>query len=170
MFDEPTLLENAIEAWMRHHRMTYSFLDQLSEEQLYAKLPRPGLDSFAKHYEEMADVQMCYAEALGAGRLDFSRLSPDKPYQGKSTRAELETAFKRADQAMLEGAWNCPSDRVIDIFGNRCSRGDLVQTLLHHELFHQGQFFIFAQILKFDVPKDWRDFWWIPQQYPEAPR
>jgi hypothetical protein len=167
MFDEKALLDNAIEAWVRHHRMTYSLLDQLTEEQLYAPLPRSGLDNFAKHYEEMPDVQMCYAEAFSTGRLDFSRLSREKAYAGIAKKEELRAGYERADQAMLVGIENCPPDRAIDIFGNRCARADVVQTLLHHELFHQGQFYIFSETLRFSLPKDWRDFWWIPMFHQE---
>jgi uncharacterized damage-inducible protein DinB len=165
MFDEKRLLDNAVEAWMRHHRMTYSMLDQLTDEQLYAPLSRPGLNMFAKHYEEMADVQQAYARAFHSGKLDFSMLSKEKPYTGESTKEELRAAMERADEAIAEGIVACPLDRAIDIFGMQGSRADLVQTLLHHELFHQGQFSIFVHELKFDLPQDWREFWWLPVVY-----
>ncbi len=165
MFDEETITKNAMQAWKRHHDMTYSFLDQLTEEQLQVTLPREGLTTFAKHFQEMMDVQDSYAEAFHTGKLDFTRLAQAPPYTGKATKAELRAAYRRSDQAIEEGLRACPSDRVIDIFGMAGSRGDLIQTLLHHELFHQGQFFIFAHGMKMDVPKDWRDFWWMPQLF-----
>lgn len=170
MFDEKKLLENALEAWMRHHRMTYSMLDQLTDEQLYAPLSRPGLNMFAKHYEEMADVQQnAYARALHIGELNFDMLSKEKPYTGESSKAELRAAMERADTAIHEGIAARSPDEPIDIFGMQGSRADLIQTLLHHELFHQGQFSVFIHELKFDLPEDWREFWWLPVLYgPEA--
>src|SRR5512135_3245758 len=117
MFDEETITKNAMQAWKRHHDMTYSFLDQLTEEQLQVRLPREGLTTFAKHFQEMMDVQDCYAEALHTGKLDFTRLAQAPPYTGKATKAELRAAYKRSDQAIEEGLRACPSDRVIDIFG-----------------------------------------------------
>ena len=164
-FDEQTILNNAVTAWKRHHDMTYSLLEQLTDEQLYAPLPRPMLNNFAKHYEEMADVQRAYARAFHSGKLDFSMLSKEKPYTGVSTKAELKALMQDADKQIFDGIAACPPDRAIDIFGNRCSRADLIQTLLHHELFHQGQFYIFSNALKFDLPADWCDFWWIPKMY-----
>jgi uncharacterized damage-inducible protein DinB len=165
MFDESTMLANARAAWMRHHRMTYSFLDSLTERELYFPLSRPGLNTLAKHYEEMADVQQAYARAFHSGKLDFSMLSKEKPYEGKSTREELRAAMERADQAIQEGIEACPPDRAFDIFGLQGSRADLIQTLLHHELFHHGQFSVFIHELKIDLPPDWREFWWLPVLY-----
>jgi len=165
MFDEQTILNNALGAWKRHHAMTYSLLEQLTEEQLYAPLPRPMLNNFAKHYEEMADVQRAYARAFHSGKLDFSMLSKEKPYEGTSTKAELKRLMEDADRQIFQGVEAAPPQRPIDIFGTPGSRADLIQTLLHHELFHQGQFYIFANALQFDLPADWRDFWWIPKLY-----
>ncbi len=165
VFDEQTALNNDLTAWKRHHDMTYSALDQLTEEQLYAPLPRPMLNNFAKHFEEMADVQRAYALAFHSGKLDFSMLSAEKPYPGASTKAELKALMARTDKSIFDGVAAAPPDRPIDIFGMQGSRGDLIQTLLHHELFHQGQFYIFSNALKFDLPVDWRDFWWIPKVY-----
>jgi uncharacterized damage-inducible protein DinB len=165
MFDERVLLDNALTAWTRHHRMTYSFLDQLTEEQLRVPLSRPGLNMLAKHFEEMADVQHAYALAFHRGILDFSMLSKEKPYMGESGKDELRAAMEKADKAIREGIEACPPDRPIDIFGMQGSRADLIQTLLHHELFHHGQFSIFIHELKIDLPRDWREFWWLPVLY-----
>ncbi len=165
VFDEKTNLENALTAWKRHHDMTYSILEQLTEEELYAPLPRPMLNNFAKHFEEMADVERAYARAFHSGKLDFSMLSKEKPYTGESNKAQLRALTEAADKEIFEGIAACPPDRVIDIFGMQGSRADVIQTLLHHELFHQGQFYMFSNLLKFDLPTDWRDFWWIPKIY-----
>ena len=160
--DDKLFLENAIAAWQRHHRMTYSLLDQLTDEQLYQELPRPGLNQFARHFEEMAEVQNDYARAFHTHTLKFTEGSI---YTGESTREELRAGFQAADEAIFAGIEACPPDQPIDIFGVRGSRPDLVQTLLHHELFHHGQFSTFSYEMAFNLPKDWRDFWWIPARY-----
>ena len=160
MYDEEKLLENAIEALMRHHRMTYSFLEKLTEEQLYAEILKPDLTCFAKHYEEMVKVQEAYANGFLIGKLDFSNLPADSSFQGVKTRDELRADMQKADQMILENIKQCPQDRIIEIFGNKCSRIDLVHTLLHHELFHHGMFSIFSYQMGFNLPKDWNDFWW----------
>jgi hypothetical protein len=160
MFNEQILLENAIEAWMRHHRMTYSLLEKLSDDQLYQEVLKPDLTSFARHYEEMAKVQESYADAFVTGKLDFSDLPQDTAYAGNKTKFELKANLKKADELVLKNIQVCPPDRVINIFGNNCSRIDLVQTMLHHELFHHGMFAVFSYNMKFNLPKDWNDFWW----------
>jgi hypothetical protein len=118
MFDEQAILKNAIAAWQRHHHMTYSLLAQLTDAQLYAPLPRPGLNNLAKHYEELADVQRAYARAFHIGRLDFSSLSREKDYTGIATKAELKTLMEQADKQIYDGVDACPPDRAIDIFGD----------------------------------------------------
>ncbi|MBN2044625.1 MAG: DinB family protein [Anaerolineales bacterium] len=160
--DENVFLENAISAWMRHHQMTFSLLDQLTDEQLYTQLPRPGLNTFAKHFEEMAEVQQDYARAFHTHVLKFTEGSV---YKGLSTKVELKNGLEKADKAIQSGIAACPPDQPIDIFGVAGGRADLIQTLLHHELFHHGQFSVFSHELKFNLPKDWRDFWWIQARY-----
>jgi hypothetical protein len=86
-------------------------------------------------------------------------------YQGLSTKEELQTNFVQADQAIKEGIAACSPEQHIDIFGVSGTRADVIQTLLHHELFHHGQFSVFSHELKFNLPQDWQDFWWIPASY-----
>jgi len=160
--DDKLFLENALAAWKRHHDMTYSLLDQLTGEQLYQELPRPGLNRFSKHFEEMAEVQKDYARAFHTHGLKFTEGSV---YTGESTRVELRARFQAADEAIHAGIAACSPDQPIDIFGVRGTRADLVQTLLHHELFHHGQFSVFSYEMKFNLPVDWRDFWWIPARF-----
>lgn len=159
-FNEKALLDNAIEAWMRHHRMTYSFLKKLNDSQLYADILKPDLTSYAKHYEEMINVQTAYANGFLVGKLDFSGLPPDSSYKGEKTKEELFLDFQNADALILENINQCPPERTIEIFGNQCSRIDLIHTLLHHELFHHGMFSVFSYQMEFNLPKDWNDFWW----------
>ena len=84
-----------------------------------------------------------------------------------NTQAHLQKrnsrqGLRKPTRQSRQGIEACPPNRVIDIFGNLCSRVDLVQTMLHHELFHHGMFSVYAHEMKFDLPRDWRDFWWIP--------
>jgi hypothetical protein len=160
--DDKLFLENALSAWTRHHQMTYSILDQLTDEQLYHAVPSHNLNRFAKHFEEMAEVQNDYARAFHTHVLKFTEGSV---YTGESTREQLRLGLEAADAAIHAGIAACPPEQPIDIFGVRGTRADLVQTLLHHELFHHGQFSVFAFELKFNLPKDWRDFWWIPARF-----
>lgn len=160
--DDKLFLENALTAWQRHHNMTYSILDQLTIEQLYFELPRPGLNMFAKHFEEMAGVQQDYASAFRTHSLKFTE---GAQYNGTSSRKALKSAFAAADKAIYDGLAACSPAQPIDIFGVPGTRADLIQTLIHHEIFHHGQFSIFSYEMKFNLPKDWRDFWWIPARY-----
>ena len=84
------MLQNAIKAWMRHHWMASSLLEQLDNEQLHAEVLNPDLTSFAKHFEEIATVQEAYAQAFHAGKLDFSQLPQGNEYTGAFTKEELK--------------------------------------------------------------------------------
>jgi len=90
MFDETLMLQNAIKAWMRHHRMTYSLLERLDDGQLNAEMLKPDLTSFTKHFEEIATVQEAYVHAFHAEKLDFSQLPQDNEYTGAFTKEELK--------------------------------------------------------------------------------
>ncbi len=160
--DDKIFLDNALTAWQRHHQMTYSLLEQLTEEQLHVKLPRPGLDTYCKHFQEMAEVQQDYARAFHTHVLEFTT---GTVYTDDSSKEELRLAFAEADAAIQAGIAACPPEQRIDIFGMAGTRADLIQTLLHHELFHHGQFSIFSYPMKMNLPKDWRDFWWIPARF-----
>lgn len=161
--DDKLFLDNALAAWQRHHDMTYSLLHQLTDEQLYFEIPRrPGLSTFAKHFEEMAEVQGDYARAFHTHVLKFTEGSI---YKGESTKSQLLAGFEAADAAIHAGIAACAPEQPIDIFGVRGTRADLVQTLLHHELFHHGQFSTFSYEMEFNLPVDWREFWWIPARY-----
>jgi hypothetical protein len=110
----------------------------------------------------MAGVQQDYARAFHTHLLKFTE---DSVYTGASTRVTLRANFEAADTAVHEGIAACSPDQPIDIFGVQGTRADLIQTLLHHELFHHGQFSTFSYEMKFNLPKDWREFWWIPARY-----
>jgi hypothetical protein len=103
MFDEKLMLQNAFEAWMRHHQMTYSLLERLSDEQFHAEVLKPDLTSFAKHFEEISTVQEAYAQAFHVGKLDFSQLPQDNEYTGAFTKEELKARLEKADQAIEAG-------------------------------------------------------------------
>jgi hypothetical protein len=90
VFDEKLMLQNAVKAWMRHHRMTYSLLERLDDDQLHAEMLKLDLTSFTKHFEEIATVQEAYAQAFHAGKLDFSQLLQDNEYTGAFTKEELK--------------------------------------------------------------------------------
>jgi hypothetical protein len=83
MFDEKLMLQNAFEAWMRHHQMTYSLLERLSDEQFHAEVLKPDLTSFAKHFVVISTVQEAYAQAF--------------------TKEELKARLEKADQAIEAG-------------------------------------------------------------------
>lgn len=74
MFDETHMLQNAVKAWKRHYRITYSLLEQLNDEQLHAEALKPDLTSFAKHFKEIATVQETYAQAFYTRKLELSQL------------------------------------------------------------------------------------------------
>jgi len=70
------------------------FLDILTEVEICYKLPRPGLDTFGKHFLEMAEVQKSYIKALEIGKVDFSVGNYNQP-EIYMKKVKLREHFKK---------------------------------------------------------------------------
>ena len=44
-------LRQVVDDWIYLRENTIAFINSLSEEDLHKKLPRPGIDTFMKHFE-----------------------------------------------------------------------------------------------------------------------
>ena len=69
-----SLLQEQFQNFCVNRQLTYDILAQLSEGDLLQKWSRPGLDSFSKHFQEVASVQNAFSEAMITGKMDFSKV------------------------------------------------------------------------------------------------
>ncbi|MTI96585.1 MAG: hypothetical protein FH749_14110 [Firmicutes bacterium] len=61
------VLAALLQEWEFTKSCTKSFINELSDEDLNRKLPRKGLDTFRKHFQEMIAVQKDYVAAISSG-------------------------------------------------------------------------------------------------------
>ena len=152
--------------WQETRRLTYDFVNTIPYDILIQKLPRPGLDTFAKHLREMALVQEAYIDVLEGKSLDFSKVEGitfGKEDYVPASKDEIINLLKNADNRFLEvfrkvRNWN----EEVEIFGTKLPKYIILELMIRHETFHQGQFVIFCYILKVKPPQSWIEEWALP--------
>ena len=86
--------QKLIEDWNFIRGNTISFIESLSDEQLKSAFPRPGLDSFLKHFQEMCDVQEAYLDACETGEMAFEKVKENDEYSNEATRENILKKMK----------------------------------------------------------------------------
>lgn len=149
------------ETFAANRKLTYDLLDHLGEPDLERKWPRPGLDTFAKHFAEMAAVQQAFILALISARMDFSSV-PDVFSFADEPKQVLRRRLQDADSALAETlakkkvsstvSWDDTSLPVEQHFTN----------LVSHEVFHHGMMVMALYQLGLPIPESWRTSWALP--------
>ena len=91
-------IEELCNTFFENRKITYSLIEQLTEDQLVEKMKRPGLDSISKQIQEMADVQIAFVKAITSGAIDFSTVSDIFDYTSINSKEKLVECLKSADQ------------------------------------------------------------------------
>jgi len=157
-------LQRILGSWRFYRSHTLDFLDILTEEEIWYKFPRPGLDTFGKHFLEMAEVQKSYIKAIETGKIDFSVGNYDQPaiYKNKS---KLEAHFKNMDDYMGMVLRNIKDvKRKID-WGLEKENPNILehlQFLIQHEILHHGQLVAFAYLFNIPIPESMVKAWAFP--------
>jgi uncharacterized damage-inducible protein DinB len=157
-------LERVLSRWRFYRSQTLDFLEILTHDEICYKLPRPGLDTFGKHFLEMAEVQKAYTEALETGKIDFSVGNYDQPsiYGSKS---KLRAHFKRMDDYMVRILKQINEvNREID-WGLEKENPNVLEHLeflIQHEILHHGQLVSFAYLFSLPIPESIVNTWAFP--------
>jgi len=164
--DNKNIQEVLIKGWKETRKLTYDFIEEVSLENLNRKLPRPGLDTFAKQIYEMALVQKDYAKVLQGCALDFSDVAGitfgKEEYVAKN-KEELIDLLKEGDKFFYDNIVNITDWRSeVDVFGDKIPKYAILELLTRHETLHHGQFIAFAYLLKIELPKSWITAWALP--------
>jgi len=157
-------LQRVSSSWRFYRSHTLDFLEMLTEEKICYKLPRPGLDTFGKHFLEMAEVQKSYTKALETGKIDFSVGNHEQPkiYKRKS---KLRAHFEKMDHYMVRTL-----ERIRDVsreidWGLGKDNPNVLEHLhflIQHEILHHGQLVAFAYLFSLPVPESIVNTWAFP--------
>ena len=145
-------LESALLEWHFARKNTIAFINGLDEIGLKMKLPRPGLDTFCKHIEEMIDVQKCYLNAIDQGKISFNQCK-DK-YDGNSTKEDLLRQVVILDEKLNNMVANSDPSLEIDWGDEFKTLSSHLYALASHEIFHIGQWVSFCYSLDLRIPDE----------------
>jgi uncharacterized damage-inducible protein DinB len=164
--DEEGVIETLLNEWAEVRQLTLDWLDILSLEQLNQELPRPGLNSFAKHIYEMGEIQKIYTAILRGDNPNMEKVT-NLTFKSEKvivkTKKELKRFITTCDKDFYEVVkkiknWN---EKVI-IFGVEVPKFNALELLIRHETLHHGQFIAFGYILGIKFPQSWIDTWALP--------
>lgn len=162
--DNKQFINLLIDNWKYTRVLTFDWIDSLSVDFLNKKLPRPGLNTFAKQICEIADVENAYTRALIKGKLDFTKTTDGNDIKERINKQKLRARLRDADNLLLTAIKNIDNwNRLIPIFGKTVPKYSILELITRHETLHHGQFIAYGCLLKIKFPKSWVYTWAIPQ-------
>lgn len=156
--------------WRETRQLTLDWIDKLALDQLNQELPRPGLNSFAKHIYEMGEVQKIYTAALREEEPNLERvmgLTFEAQEITAMTKEELINFLNACDEEFYETLKNINNwgKEVLifgESFGEKRPKVALLELLIRHESLHHGQFIAFGYMTGIEFPQSWIDAWALP--------
>jgi len=160
------ILEVLLKGWRETRQLTIDWIDSLSVEELNQVLPRPGLNSYAKHIYEMGEVQEIYTAVLIGKEPDMTKVTSLTFESGKlvaEKKDELKKFLNECDRNFYE-TLNKVKDwqEKVSVFGVDVPKFGVIELLIRHETLHHGQFIAFGYILGIQFPQSWIDTWALP--------
>jgi hypothetical protein len=155
----------AISGFQEARQLTYDLLSLLSDRELAESLPRPDLDTFGKHFQEMGDTQESYALGIHSGVMDFSTIRTYIVPELVSSRKRLRSFLEGHDARLQEILTTTEPDALIAWpEGERISVVEHLGRLIRHEIFHHGQLAAFVYLKNLRFPKSWVATWVLPSR------
>ena len=146
-------LEQVIDDWKYLRSNSKAFIEELTEEELHRKMPRPGIDTFMKHFEEMCDVEQAYLDACISGSMEFDCVKENDEYDGASTKADILSMMQIQDERLEAIANEYADNNVVwdeDDVKTICSQ---LRNLCIHETLHLGQLIAFSYAMGISIPE-----------------
>ena len=158
-------LDEALGGFREARKLTYDLLRSLSDRALVEHLPRPDLDTFGKHFQELGDTQESYALGIHSGTMDFSTIRSYIDTDLVTSQKGL-LAFLQRHDARLEEIVSAvgPTAAVQWPGGEEVSVVEHLGRLTRHEIFHHGQFAAFIYLQNHSFPASWVETWVLPSR------
>ncbi len=150
------------ETFLVNRKLTYDLLDVLNDEDLVRNWPRPGLNTFTKHFAEMAEVQESFILAMQRGTMDFSNVPDVFNFPEQADRESLRASLEQSDVKLSNVLSNVESGKQVDWFGTPCPVEIHLTNLIAHEVFHQGQMAMALYTMNLPIPSSWQESWSMP--------
>lgn len=154
-------LEFILSEWKDLRNNTKEVLKTLKLDELTHSLPRPELNTFMKHFEEMIDVQSCYINAINTKNMTFD--SMQDCYSGTSSVEEIINKMDTLDENLEKNIAESKFNLEIEWFGDYKTVASHLCALVSHESFHLGQIIAFCYVCKIQIPNQIIEDWALPQ-------
>lgn len=151
--------QKLIEDWNFIRGNTISFIESLSDEQLKSAFPRPGLDSFLKHFQEMCDVQEAYLDACETGEMAFEKVKENDEYSNEATRENILKKMKLQDERVEALLIEKPDAEIIWDENDTKTISAQIRNMCMHEALHVGQLIAFSYALGIKIPESVVEAW-----------
>jgi uncharacterized damage-inducible protein DinB len=145
-------ISGVLKEWEFIRSCSICFIKELSDDDLNRKLPRKGLDTIRKHFQEMIEVQRDYVKAIGTSNMDFNTMA-DSDMEGKASKEELLEDIKIVDKALITVLEKSHENSQVSWFGHKQVLTFHIGALIAHESMHIGQIIAFCYALDIDIPK-----------------
>ena len=155
-------IEELRNTFFENRKLTYSLIDHLTEDQLVEKIKRPGLDSVSKQIQEMADVQIAFVKSIASGEIDFSTVTGIFDYTSINSKEKLVECLKSADKFTEIVFQSGQFKESIDWHGKQINICSHLNSLICHEVFHQGQIVMALYWMDIEMPETWCHTWALP--------
>lgn len=144
---------------------TKAFIEKLGKIGLKSELPRPGLNTPAKHFQEMLDVQRCYREAINSGVMSFDVVLENDAYEGQESVETLLEKIEMED-SLLQLAVESAGENVTINWPGEGPKPLLshLSNLLMHESLHLGQLIAFCYATGLPLPEKVSEEWALSPQ------
>ncbi|MDF2519379.1 MAG: hypothetical protein K0R84_7 [Clostridia bacterium] len=158
-------ITGALKEWQFARLNTIEFIKSIGNEGLREELPRLGLDTFCKHFQEMINVQQAYVDAIRTGVMSFENVQENDAFDGNASVEELinemETLDSELEQLIADTDY---SFEIIWDEGERKTISNHLCALSTHEIFHIGQLVGFCYACGFNLPEAIIEFWGLSPQ------
>lgn len=160
-----SLIASTLEDWAFIRGHTKAFVKTLGANGLSGALPRPGLDTPAKHVQEMLDVQRCYRMAIETGTMTFDYVRENDAYDGDETVESLLARIDEEDKQLAKAVENLGPDHTVDWTeeGTKLLISHLGNLLMHESL-HLGQLVAFCYVTGLPLPEKVSEEWALSPQ------
>lgn len=146
-------LEQVVDDWKFIRQNTLAFIEALSNEDLVRQLPRPGIDTFMKHFEEMCDVQKAYLDACVSGEMGFEGVKENDEYTGMTSKQEIIEKLSEQDNRIADIVKNYPTSKIVWDEDDVKTLNSQLRNLCVHETLHIGQLIAFAYVMGIRIPE-----------------
>ena len=127
------------------------------------KWPRPGLDTFEKHFHELIAVQKEFIDSMNSGVIDFKGVPSVFDFPEGHSNEMILKSFEEIEKHQNEQFKKCKFKDKIDWFGMALPIEQHICNFVAHETFHQGMILMMFYVFNIKIPKSSIDNWVVPQ-------